>query len=55
MSRETLASGILPNTLENLAAWIRDPQALKDGCLMPAFGLSTRDQELIVQYLLTLH
>jgi cytochrome c oxidase subunit II len=55
MSRDTLASGILPNTPENLAAWIRDPQALKAGCLMPAFGLSTRDQELIVQYLLTLH
>jgi cytochrome c oxidase subunit 2 len=55
MSREMLASGILPNTPENLAAWIRDPQALKVGCLMPAFGLSTRDQDLIVQYLLTLH
>lgn len=55
MSRETLASGIMPNTPENLAAWVRDPQTIKPGCLMPAFGLSTRDQELIVQYLLTLH
>jgi cytochrome c oxidase subunit 2 len=55
MSRETLASGILPNTPKNLAAWVRDPQALKAGCLMPAFGLSTRDQDLIVLYLLTLH
>ena len=27
MSRETLASGIMPNTPENLAAWVRDPQS----------------------------
>jgi cytochrome c oxidase subunit 2 len=54
MSRKTLAAGILDNTPENLAAWVRDPQAIKPGCLMPAFGLDDRQQNLIVEYLLTL-
>jgi len=53
MSRQTLASGMVPNTPENLRRWIADPQKIKPGCLMPAFGLSDRD--LIVGYLLTLH
>jgi len=54
MSRETLASGMIENTPENLAAWIRDPQAIKHGALMPAFKLSDEQQELIVRYLSTL-
>lgn len=54
MSRETLASGIMPNTLENLRKWVANPQQLKPGCLMPAFGLSERELDLIVGYLATL-
>lgn len=54
MSRETLASGMTPNTPENLAQWVRDPQSIKPGCLMPAFGLSDEQQRQIVAYLLTL-
>jgi cytochrome c oxidase subunit 2 len=54
MSRQTLASGIVPNTPENLRRWVADPQPIKPGCLMPAFGLSAREQEDIVLYLLTL-
>jgi cytochrome c oxidase subunit 2 len=54
MARETLASGMIPNTPENLLAWVRDPQAIKPGCLMPAFGLSERENELINEYLRTL-
>ena len=54
MSRQTLASGIIPNTPEVLAKWVRDPQEDKPGCLMPAFGLDERTQEQIVRYLLTL-
>jgi cytochrome c oxidase subunit II len=54
MSRTTLASGMIENTAENLRRWIADPQSIKPGCLMPAFGLSERDQDLIVDYLLTL-
>jgi len=54
MSRETLASCELKNTRENLARWVRDPQSIKPGCLMPAFGLIDRDEEAIVDYLMTL-
>jgi cytochrome c oxidase subunit II len=54
MSRKTLASGIVENTPEMLAAWARDPQQIKPGCLMPAFGLDDRTQQLLVGYLQTL-
>jgi cytochrome c oxidase subunit 2 len=55
MSRETLASGIVPNTRENLKKWIADPQTVKLGCLMPAFGLSDPELDLVVDYLTMLH
>ena len=54
MSRQSLASGMIPNTAENLRAWVADPQKAKPGCLMPAFGLSDHDRDQIVGYLLTL-
>jgi cytochrome c oxidase subunit 2 len=54
MSRQTLASGMVPNTAENLRKWLDDPQQVKPGCLMPAFALSNRHRELLVRYLLTL-
>ena len=54
MNRQTLASGMIPNTRENLRAWVADPQETKPGCLMPAFGLSDHDREQIVSYLSTL-
>jgi cytochrome c oxidase subunit 2 len=54
MSRATIASGALPNTPENLKAWLEDPQTLKPGCLMPAFRLTAREYDDIVNYLLTL-
>ena len=54
MSRQTLASGIIPNTPENLGRWVADPQPIKPGCLMPAFGLGERERADIVRYLLTL-
>ncbi len=54
MSRETLAAGEIENNADNLSRWVRDPQAIKPGCLMPAFGLGDREQDSIVRYLLTL-
>jgi cytochrome c oxidase subunit 2 len=54
MSRDTLASGMIPNTPEALGRWIDDPQAVKPGCLMPAFGLVGRERERILDYLRTL-
>ena len=54
MSRQTLASGMVPNTAENLKAWVADPQKVKNGCLMPAFGLGERELTEVVKYLVTL-
>jgi len=51
MSRVTLASGQIANTRENLREWIADPQQIKPGCLMPAFGLSDRELDDVVSYL----
>ena len=54
MSRKTLASGMFENTPEILRRWLADPQRIKPGCLMPAFGLGDRERDDIVRYLLTL-
>lgn len=54
MSRSTLAAGAMPNTAENLQAWIADPNTFKPGCLMPAMHLSDRQNAQITAYLLTL-
>lgn len=55
MSRDTIAAGVLPNTRENLEKWIKDPDAYKPGCLMPAMKLSDSDIDKITSYLVTLH
>jgi cytochrome c oxidase subunit 2 len=54
MSRQTLASGMVPNTREELRKWVNNPAQTKEGCLMPAFGLSDQQVDLIVNYLTTL-
>jgi cytochrome c oxidase subunit 2 len=54
MSRRTLAAGMVPNTPEELRRWVDDPQQVKPGCLMPAFGLSATERDLILRYLMTL-
>jgi cytochrome c oxidase subunit II len=54
MSRDTLASGMVKNTPEELRRWFDDPQSVKPGCLMPAFGLSGRERDGILDYLGTL-
>ena len=54
MSRETLAAGAMPNTPENLKAWIDDPSTFKPGSLMPAMHLTDRQDAQITAYLLTL-
>jgi len=56
MSRDMLAGGMIPNdrTGENLRKWIADPQKIKPGCLMPAFGLSENDLDGVVRYLASL-
>jgi cytochrome c oxidase subunit 2 len=55
MSRVTIASGAAENTKENLRLWIKEPDAIKPGCLMPAMQLSEQDIDAVTAYLMTLH
>jgi cytochrome c oxidase subunit 2 len=54
MSRQTLGAGVLPNTAENLRAWVNDPQQGKPGCFMPGMGLTDRELTQVVSYLQSL-
>jgi cytochrome c oxidase subunit 2 len=54
MSRETIAAGAAPNTPENLGLWIRTPDAIKPGSLMPAMELNDQDLDALAAYLETL-
>ena len=38
--RQTLGGGVMDNTPDNLARWLKNPQAIKPGCLMPNFNLT---------------
>ena len=51
MSRQTIASGMIPNTAENLRAWIKDPQEIKPGNLMPNMQLNEKEIDQVVAYL----
>lgn len=53
-TRSRLAAGRLPNTPQDLARWIRDPQNLKPGVNMPAHPLRDDDLQALVAYLETL-
>ena len=54
MSRQTLASGAAPLSHDSLRAWVRDPQQLKVGCLMPNMQITDSEVDQIVAYLETL-
>ena len=54
MSRQTLAAGMVANSRDELRKWVIDPRQTKQGCLMPAFGLSEQQVDQIVNYLVTL-
>jgi cytochrome c oxidase subunit II len=54
MSRDTLASGALSNSPQNLRAWIKSPDQFKPGALMPAMNLKEADLDQLVSYLTTL-
>jgi cytochrome c oxidase subunit II len=53
-SRQTLGSGVAPNDDANLRSWLRDPQVLKPGCLMPNMKLKDNQVEQILADLKTL-
>ncbi len=51
MSRNTIAAGMLPNTIGHLAGWILDPQGIKPGVNMPANPLPPDDLHALLAYL----
>jgi cytochrome c oxidase subunit II len=54
MSRDTIASGAASNTHDNLRSWLKDPEAIKPGSLMPSMKLSDRDLDALTAYMETL-
>jgi cytochrome c oxidase subunit 2 len=54
MSRKTLASGAIPNDPDHLRNWIKDPQQIKPGNLMPDMQLSEKELDRVVAYLSSL-
>ena len=54
MSRSTIASGIAANNADNLRDWIKNPDHLKKGSLMPAMQLNDDQIDAVVAYLSTL-
>ena len=54
MSRVTIASGAAENTRENLRVWLRNPDAIKPGSLMPAMKLNDAQLDALVGYMQSL-
>jgi cytochrome c1 len=52
-SRTTVA-GMLPNTPQNLALWLKSPQAIVPGNAMPDMGLTDRQAADVAAFLYTL-
>lgn len=50
-SRTTIAAGIRPNTPDHLAGWLRTPDSVKPGALMPDLNLSEEKIETLVAFL----
>jgi mono/diheme cytochrome c family protein len=47
-------AGVLPNTADNMARWLRDPQSVKPDSAMPDLGVTARDAQDIAAYLRTM-
>jgi cytochrome c oxidase subunit 2 len=54
MSRDTLASGIVANTPDNLRRWIQNPDGIKPGSRMPAMNLTAQELDALTAYLVSL-
>jgi len=51
-SRSIIGAGVLDNSPDSLGRWIRDPQAVKPGVLMPAYpNFSDADLASLAAYL----
>src|SRR5262245_61334293 len=54
MSRATIASGAAANTPENMRVWLKDPDAIKPGSLMPAMNMSEAELDALTRYMASL-
>jgi len=54
MSRDTIAAGATTNTPQHLRLWIRNPDTIKPGSLMPAMQLNDQELDALTGYLETL-
>jgi cytochrome c oxidase subunit 2 len=54
MSRQTIASGMIPNTPQNVRNWVTDPQSIKPGNLMPDMQLDEKQLDQVSAYLTSL-
>jgi len=52
--RRSYIAGGIPNTPDNLARWLDNPQALKPGSAMPDLGVSPEEARHMAAYLLLL-
>jgi cytochrome c oxidase subunit II len=50
-ARSYIAAGTLKNTNENMARWIRNPQVIKKGVLMPNLGVTEPEAQALVTFL----
>jgi cytochrome c2 len=53
IAQRSYIAGMLPNTPQNLALWIRSPQSVKPGNAMPDLGLSAREAQDIAAFLMS--
>lgn len=53
-SRRTIIAGELPNSPDNLARWIENPQSIEPGTAMPNLGVSGDKARDMAAYLYTL-
>jgi cytochrome c1 len=51
LARRSYLAGVLPNTSDNLARWLREPQKVKPGTAMPNLGVSERDARDMAAFL----
>ena len=53
-SRSMLAAGLFPNSVEHVAAWLKDPPLLKPGAKMPRLGFTDEQARAVAIYLTSL-
>jgi cytochrome c len=54
IARRVYLAGVLPNTPDDMARWIREPEAVDPRTAMPNMGVSESDARNITAYLYTL-